>query len=582
VGFDRRELQQSIPQRFEAIVRAHGERLAVLHGGDTQTYAALNRCANRVARALVARWPHRQASVALMIEQGPALIAGVLGVLKADDIYVPLDPSYPTARLRFMLESSGARMILADAANLPRARALATEACVVLEVERALAAGDVHDLGVATSPDALAYIFYTSGSTGTPKGVADTHRNVLHNVMRYTNGLHICPDDRMSLVQSASFSGAVSSLFGALLNGAASCPYDVARAGVQGLGAWLADAGVTIYHSVPVLFRHLVAAGGTFPSVRVIRLEGDRSTPADLELFKRHFAPPCVLVNGLGATECGLVCRFVVTHDTALLTSTVPIGEPVEDMRVHLLDDDGRDVPPGEIGEIAVTSRYLVPGYWRRPDLTARAFTTDPLDPELRTYRTGDMGRWLSDGCLEHLGRRDFQPKVRGHRVEVEAAEAALVGSGLVREAVVAVREDRPGEPVLVAYVVPSDGAAVSVGELRSVLAATVPAHSIPARFAMLDLLDVPHVTARTTTQATLVAIWQDVIGIRPIGVRDPFLELGGDSIMAVQVIARIAAELGAVLAPRALLATPTIERLAEVVERSMMGDVAGRETFEL
>ena len=223
------------------------------------------------------------------------------------------------------------------------ARRLSADRDIVLVDEATEAAAP----SSSVDPDDLACIYYTSGSTGEPKGVMDTHRNVLHNVMRYTNGLRISPSDRLTLLQRPAFSGAVSSLFGALLNGAAVCPFDVGSEGPARLAEWLDEAGVTIYHSVPAVFRRLAERRPELRRLRVIRLEGDRATPRDVELFRDAFHDGCVVVNGLGLTECGLVRRFVVDRTSELPGSAVPVGYEVDDMEVLLLGENGRPVPDG-------------------------------------------------------------------------------------------------------------------------------------------------------------------------------------------------------------------------------------------
>jgi acyl-coenzyme A synthetase/AMP-(fatty) acid ligase len=294
--------------------------------------------------------------------------------------------------------------------------------------------------------EATAYIYYTSGSTGEPKGVFDTHRNVLHNVMRYTNSLGIGADDRLTLLQGPAFSGAVSSMLGALLNGAALYPFDVPQEGADRIGPWLAEHELTMYHSVPALFRRVAAAGRPLPALRVVRLEGDLAVPRDLELFQARCGPGTTLVNGLGATECGLVRQYVVDHRAALPRSAVPVGYPVEDMDVLLVDPEGRRVAAGEVGEIAVQSHYVASGYWDRPDLTEAAFRAPATPGGPRLYRTGDMGRMAADGCLDHLGRRDQQVKIRGERVDVESIQAALLSSGVARETVVTAQRSDHGD----------------------------------------------------------------------------------------------------------------------------------------
>ncbi|HEY5725314.1 MAG TPA: AMP-binding protein, partial [Methylomirabilota bacterium] len=310
--FERAGLEDSIPARFERQVARAPGRLAVKMGTQALTYGELDGAANRVAHALLERLGSGNEPVVLLLPQGLPQVAAVLGALKAAKIYVPLDPTHPAPRLAEAIRDAGARLVLTAEACASLARAVAGEAAVlVAETLDGRRAGETP--GLVISPDAGAYIFYTSGSTGRPKGVLDTHRSVLHNVMRYTNTLHLAADDRLTLLQGPAFSGAVSSLFGALLNGAASFPFDVGREGADRLPAWLAAESITIYHSVPALFRQVAPHGGALPALRLVRLEGDGASPRDLALFQRHFTRDCVLDNGLGATECGLVRQFFFT-----------------------------------------------------------------------------------------------------------------------------------------------------------------------------------------------------------------------------------------------------------------------------
>jgi non-ribosomal peptide synthetase component F len=309
--FARAELEQSLAARFERQVERAPDRLAVRMGAESLTYARLDSAANRIAHLLLERLGPDDEPVALLLPQSVAQVTAVVGALKAGKIYVPLEPSQVPARLAEAIADAEPRLVLTDAAHRDLARQVASGPHVI-EVEAAAVAPDRRP-GLVVAPDSGAYIFYTSGSTGRPKGVLDSHRNVLHNVMRYTNTLHLCPEDRLTLLQGPAFSGAVSSLFGALLNGAASFPFDVTREGADRIAGWLAAEAITIYHSVPALFRLVAPHGASLPALRVIRLEGDRATMRDLELFRRHFPADCVLVNGLGATECGLVRQYFFT-----------------------------------------------------------------------------------------------------------------------------------------------------------------------------------------------------------------------------------------------------------------------------
>ena len=430
--FDRGQIEQSIPTRFEALVALHSARPAVVTRDLAFSYAELNRLANRVAHTLLAALGEAEEVVALLFGQGMPLVAAILGALKAGKIYLPIDPELPTARIVDLVRDAEAKVVLTERLDhdsfiqLPDLRATA----IAWDDVRS----DTPDTnpGLALEPDRLAYVYYTSGSTGRPKGVADSHRNVLHNVMRYTNGLLIGPHDRLTLLQSPGFSGAVSSLFSALLNGAAVHPIIPAHESPQTLADWLRQHRLTMWHSVPSLFRHLCAAGGTFPSVRVVRLEGDQALPIDAALHRAHFADDCILVNGLGATETGLTRRFIVRKDTPITGDVLPVGFAVDDMEIAVLDDEGRPVGTGEVGEVAVRSRFLAVGYWKQPGLTSERFRACPDDAAQRLYRTGDLGRMSADGCLELVGRKDFQVKVLGNAVELTAVERRHSGTSPV------------------------------------------------------------------------------------------------------------------------------------------------------
>ncbi|HKZ07858.1 MAG TPA: non-ribosomal peptide synthetase, partial [Methylomirabilota bacterium] len=586
--FARADLEGSLVTRFARQVARHGGRLAVKMGTHALTYAELDRAANQIAHTLLARLGSSNEPVALLLPQGPRQVAAVLGALKAGKIYVPLDVAQLPRRLGEIVADSGARLIVTDSPHLGPAREAARGAHL-LDLDERSRDGTHEAPDLAIAPDAGAYIFYTSGSTGAPKGVLDTHRNVLHNVMRYTNTLRFGPDDRLTLLQGPSFSGAVSSLFGALLNGAASFPFDVPREGPEAIAPWLAAEAITIYHSVPALFRHVARHGTSLPALRVIRLEGDRATVRDLELFAAHFAEPCVLVNGLGATECGLVRQFFFRPGQPLPGAVAPIGGPVEDMDVVVLGEDGRPAPPGEVGEIAVRSAYLASGYWRRPDLTARRFLPDGERPGVRMYLTGDTGRLHADGMLDYLGRQDGLAKVRGQRVEVTEVEAALLALPGVAEAAVVVREDRPDEPRVVAYLVAGAEGVPPVGTLRRALAQRLPDFMLPGAFVTLPglplddnrkvdrralplppaarpALDRPPVAPRNDDEATIARLWRAALGFEEVGVEDDFFELGGDSLRAAVMLADVRKATGLELGAAAFAEAPTVAAIARRV----------------
>jgi len=280
--------------------------------------------------------------VALLLDQGLSACIAILAVLKAGKLYVSLDPAHPPAQIDDVLEDCGAELILTDARRAAHAREIVGSSARVLDLDSLSPDLSTGCPDVESDPDATAYIFYTSGSTGRPKGVFDTHRNVLHNVMRYTNSLCICPDDKLTLIQACSFSGTVSSLFGALLNGACALPFDLAAETPGRLAEWLEESRATIYHSVPTILRSLCRAGrGRFSDVRIVRLEGDTASQHDLELYRDHFSESSLLVNGLGATETGLVAQYFVKYAGKEQMGVVPVGNPAADIQIQVVGKGG-------------------------------------------------------------------------------------------------------------------------------------------------------------------------------------------------------------------------------------------------
>jgi acyl-coenzyme A synthetase/AMP-(fatty) acid ligase/acyl carrier protein len=391
-----------------------------------------------------------------------------------------------------------------------------------------------------------------------------------------------------------------SDIFSALLNGASLYPIDVQEEGIAHLAGWLIREGITIYHSVATLFRQFVGTltgAEAFPSLRLIRLQGEPVQWSDVALFQKQFGPGCIFVNSYAITETSLIAQYFIDKDTPIDEGRLPVGLPQEDLEPLLLDEDGQEVPPGDAGEIGVRSRYLASGYWRNPDLTRARFLPDPQDSDSRLYLSGDLGRLLPNGLLLHLGRKDFQVKIRGHRIEPGEIEAALLDLGLVQDAVVVAREEEPGENRLIAYVVPArrgdEAAPLTVSAVRRGLASRLPEAMIPAAFVLMETLprtvtgkvdrralpapssarptlDTPFAAPRTPIEEIVAGIWNEVLGLQPVGIYDPFLELGGDSLRAGQVVSRTLQAFGVQLPGRAFLETPTVADMAVLIIRSL------------
>ncbi len=599
--------EESIPERFAAVARAHAGRPAVVVAGEEWTYARLDGESDAVARSLLAALGPGPGRVALLFSPDAAMVAALLGALKAGWTYVPLDPTYPERRLAFMLGDAGAAAVLTAPEHRDLARslagALAGERIAVLESgDPATFAAPLPTIPPLPSlpPDTPAYILYTSGSTGEPKGVVQSHRNVLHHARTYADSLHLAPADRLSLLASYSFDAAVMDLFGALLHGAALCPFDVRSEGIAPLPAWLAERRITVYHSTPTLFRALTDAAGerAFPAVLQVVLGGEKCVRRDFERFRRHFPAECRFVNGLGPTESTLALQHFAAAADEIGRDTVPVGFPVAGTEVTLRNGAGEQVAVYGAGEIHLRGPHLALGYWRRPELTAAAFS-GPDGQGWRTYRSGDIGRWLPDGVLEYVGRADSQIKIRGQRVELGEIEGRLNALPEIGEAVVAAREGADGEPRLIAYVLaPGAEPPLVPAEIRRRLREHLPEVMVPAAFVFLaawpltptgkvDRAALPapaeeprgpeagYASPRTELEEILCALWSEVLDVRRVGVHDDFFDLGGHSLLATRLLFRIQQALRVELSLRALFESSTVAGLAARIEGEQGGGEA-------
>ena len=599
VRFPREEVEQSVPARFERQVRLCPEQIAVADAESAFTYRDLNRLANRIAHAVLAVRGTGPEPVALLVGNGVPVVAAMLGVLKAGKFYVSLDASQPMARTAAILAECGPSLLIADSERMEQAEALraALDPDMPLLNMGALEPGlSEENPGLAINADALAYVLYTSGSTGKPKGVMQDHRYVLHLTMVYTNGGRISAADRLGLLYPPNFAGAVRDIYCTLLNGATLFCFDMKRGGLTGLADWLRRRQITVFFAVATMFRHfcrLLTPEDRFPSVRLVELGSETVYAGEVRLYQRHFSNNSRMIVNLGGSEYSPVCQFLVHAGTRIEGGTVPAGYATEDVEVLLWDTEGKPVAPGAAGEIVVRSRYLSRGYWGHPELTEAAFLPDPEGGDRRLFRTGDLGRMLPDGCLLHLGRRDFQVKIRGYRVETAEVEGFFTSTGLFRDAAVTAWLDATGEQNLAAWLVPvRPDAPPSIDELRALVAAALPDYMVPASFVFLDSLpltesgkldrlalpdprqagqrpETAYVAPGTAIEARLREIWSELLGRERIGIQDNFFALGGNSLLALQVVARIAAAFRVMLPHNCLFESPTIARLAEAVEHA-------------
>jgi len=557
--------------RFAQLAARHADQPAVLTPEGATRYATLDAWSRGIAAALRAARVRSGSPVGVMVEHGAAQIAAIFGVLRAGALYVALDAALPVARLRAIIGDAGLRTVVADRMNRSLAQWLVSGG-EVLDSGHADAAAGTADAGTAIDPDAPAYIYYTSGSTGPAKGVVDSHRNVMHNVARYTHALQIGPHDRLTLLQSCGFSGAVSNIFGALLNGAALLAFDVRRFGVAALARWLAAVQPTIYHSLPSLFRQVVDTGIALPTLRAIRIEGDLGGAPDVERFQRHFNQPgqarCVLAHGLGATETGLVAQHFVSAGMPLPAGAMPVGHALPDVQIEIVDSAGNALAPGQIGEIAISGRFLATGYWRRPELTAARFT--PVADGRRCYRSGDLGRIDANGALEMHGRADLLVRIHGEWIDLHGLEQVLRAQPGVRDAIVTSAAAPGGAPALGAHVIADSTAVANQARWHDALRRALPAlptlridvrcverwpldangkvdrrmlaAQAPAAGAGAAVGDEAPATA---TERVVAEVFARTLGLTRVGADDDFFELGGDSLQAVDASLQLQQRLG-------------------------------------
>ncbi|HEX2076750.1 MAG TPA: amino acid adenylation domain-containing protein [Longimicrobium sp.] len=592
---------ERLDQRFEARALERPDAPALTYDGTTTTYGELNERANRLAHRLRALGVGPEVRVGIVLERSAELIVAILAVLKAGGAYVPLDPSYPADRIAFVLEDARIPVLVTASGVLARLPVF-TGAALCLDTDAgAIARESGENPGVQAGPDTLAYVIYTSGSTGKPKGVQVTHANAVRLFDATDAWFGFAADDVWTLFHSCAFDFSVWEIWGALLYGGrlVVVPYLTTRS-PEDFHRLLADEGVTMLSQTPSAFKQLVQAdlaSGVDPSalrLRCVVFGGEALDPLSLRPWMERHGERPRLVNMYGITETTVHVTYRVITRADLDRGGSPIGVPIPDLSLYVLDAGLEPVPAGVTGELFVGGAGVARGYLNRPELTAERFIRDPFsaDPAARLYRSGDLARRRADGELEYLGRADQQVKIRGFRIELGEIEAALMELPGIRDAAVLVRDEAGREKQLVAYVVLQPGEAEDSTAMRAALSVRLPEHMVPAVFVVLprmpltshgklDRRALPAPEAGRTLRAAYAApasaperllqeVWQEVLGAEQVGVLENFFAAGGDSMRAVQMVA-VLRRRGMALTVRDLFEEPTIRGLAARL------DAAGR-----
>lgn len=592
-GLSRDILTIGAHQLFETQANANPHAVALQFGSQRITCGELNRRANALARRLRQAGVSREMFVGLCTERSIEAVIGMLGVLKSGGAYVHLDPAYPPERLRFMIEDTGLRVLLTQrrwASQLP------SSGCEVIALEETSQPTDDKFVAAEVLPNQAAYVYYTSGSTGQPKGVITTHGAVVNFLSSILREHQLSAGDVVLQVAALSFDASVRDILGPLAAGAkVILPDETDAKDPSALVAAIERHRVTCLLSlVPARFSGLLTAAGAarrdLSSLRLVLLSGEHLALADCRRAWDLFGEQVSIVNQYGPTECTMISTFQRVDPGTTVQGNALAGAPIDNVQLYILDDHLELSPPGVSGEIYIGGAGLARGYLNRADLTAEKFLAHPYTAKQssRIYRTGDLGRRLPGGELEILGRIDQQLKIRGLRIEPAEIEVVLAAHDAVREAVVIAREDAPNDKRLVAYIV-SNANEPSASELRAYLREHLPEYMEPSAFVFLDQLPLtrngkvnrqalPAPEARIDTGAEfaspgtdveqlLTELWCEVLMMEGFGINDDFFELGGNSLLGTQLLARIRDTLNVELPLRSLFEKPTVAGLAAAVE---------------
>ena len=581
-----------VHQWFEAQVEQTPDAVAVVYEQQKLTYRELNQKANQLAHHLQSLGVKSEQLVGICVERSLEMVIGMLAILKAGGAYVPLDPTYPQERLTYMLEDAGVSVLLTQSkltANFPGKGA--KEVCFDRDWQL-ISNYSSDNPKTEVTPTNLAYVIYTSGSTGNPKGVAVPHQAIVR-LVRETNYVQITPDDCIAQASNANFDAATFEIWGALLNGAKTVGItkEVMLSPEQ-LDQQLQKDKITILFITTALFNQLVSfRADIFQSVKTILFGGEAVNPSWVQAVLKN-KPPARLLHVYGPTESTTFATWYLIEEVPEGATNIPIGRPLSNTTLYVLDSHLQPVPIGVPGELYIGGYGLARGYLNRPELTEQKFIPNPLSTiKSRLYKTGDLVRYLSDGSIEFLSRIDNQVKIRGFRIELGEIKAILEQHSSVKEAVAIAREDSDGNKQLVAYIVPQASQNELLAELRNFLQAQLPEYMIPSAFVLLDSfpltvnekidtrsLPEPNYhraicktseNPQTEIEQKIAAVWQEILKLNSVGRDDNFFEVGGHSLLLIQVNQKLNAALNVELSMLEMFQYPTIRALGESLSKT-------------
>nr|WP_081431391.1 non-ribosomal peptide synthetase [Moorena bouillonii] len=580
-----------VHQLFEEQVERTPDAVAVVFKNQQLTYQQLNTKANQLAHYLRSVGVEADVLVGLCVERSLEMIVAMLGILKAGGAYVPLDPKYPQERLSFILEDTQVKVLLTQEKfleSLPQHQGGIV--CLDTDWQRINQANQ-DNLNSTASADNLAYVIYTSGSTGQPKGVEVVHRGV-NRLLFGVNYVHLDATDRFLQMAPISFDASTFEIWGALLHGARCVLFPENIPTAKNLRQEIHKHGITILWLTAAVFNSIIDDDPqALSGIKQLLIGGEALSVAHVQKALETL-PLTTIINGYGPTESTtFTCYYPISRQLETTIESIPIGQPIANTQIYILDSHLQLVPIGVPGELHIGGAGLARGYLNRPDLQAQKFIPNPFSQEEgeRLYKTGDKARYLSDGNIEFIGRIDNQVKIRGFRIELGEIEAVLGQHPAVGETVVVARKDQSDQKRLVAYIVSEQEQELTSSQLRQFLKQKLPDYMIPSAFAFLDKLpltpngkvdlrllpeldtsnrpqDAGFVSPRNSLELQLSQIWSDLLNVNPVGVNDNFFELGGHSLLAVRLMARIKQEFGTYLPLATLFTEPTIENQASLL----------------